>query len=195
MEDFVPFAPLFPEKFELTLSGNRKVVIDRHVLRKAAPATTVGHWLEPGRLAYIRVPSFFYPENEKRAIELVREFNQAPAIIIDVRGNAGGHPERPDCATYGSPVPLVVRVHPHNDALLPLPASQGDWHYQPFKQPQMVWQSGWQAPAKERFSGKLVLLVDGAATQHARISPCRLRIIIAPSSSARQLPAVQGNRM
>ena len=90
MEDFAPFAPLFPEKFELTLSGNRRVTIDRHVLRKAAPGTTVGRWLEARRLAYIRIPSFFYPENEKRAIELVREFNHAPALIIDVRGNAGG---------------------------------------------------------------------------------------------------------
>jgi hypothetical protein len=35
--DFVPFAPLFPEKFELTLSGSRTVTIDRHALPKSPP--------------------------------------------------------------------------------------------------------------------------------------------------------------
>src|SRR5262249_31635118 len=85
--DFVPFAPLLPEKFELTLSGPRSVTIDRHALPKPAPMTTEGRWLEPGKLAYIRVPSFFYPDNEKRALELVHEFQQASALIIDVRGN------------------------------------------------------------------------------------------------------------
>lgn len=162
MEDFAPFAPLFPEKFELTLSGDRKVVIDRHVLRKAAPATTVGHWLKPGNLAYIRVPSFFYPENEKRAIELVREFNQARAIIIDVRGNAGGAtPSDLIAELMDRPYRWWSESTPITMPYFRYRASQGDWHYQPFKQPQMVWQSGWQAPAKERFSGKLVLLVDG----------------------------------
>ena len=162
MEDFAPFAPLFPEKFKLTLAGGREVMIDRHALPKAAIAKTEGRWIEPGKLAYIRVPSFFYPENEKRAIELVREFSQAPALIVDVRGNAGG----------GTPSDLIAQLMdrpyrwwsestPINLPYFRYRATQNVWQYLPFKQPQMVWQSGWQDPPKEHFSGKLVLLADG----------------------------------
>ena len=160
--DFAPFAPLFPEKFQLTVSGGREITIDRHALRKAAPRKTEGRWLEPGKLAYIRVPSFFNPENEKRALELVREFSQAPAMIVDVRGNFGG----------ATPSDLIAQLmdRPHRwwseSTPVELPyfryrATQGVWQYQPFKQPHLVWESGWEGAPKEHFSGKLVLLVDG----------------------------------
>jgi carboxyl-terminal processing protease len=162
VQDFAPFAPLFPEKFQLTLSRGREITIDRHVLPMPVPPKTEGRWLEPGKLAYIRVPSFFYPENEKRAIELVHEFGQAPAMIVDVRGNFGG----------GTPSDLIAQLmdRPHRwwseSTPVTMPyfryrATQGVWQYQPFKQPQIVWQSGWEAAPKEHFSGKLVVLVDG----------------------------------
>lgn len=160
--DLEPFAPLFPEKFELTLSGNRKVTIDRHVLPKPTPTKTEGRWLEPGKLAYIRVPSFFFPENEKRAIELVREFSKASAIIIDVRGNFGGStPSGLTSALMNRPYRWWSESTPITMPYFRFRASQGEWQYQPFKQPQMVWQSGQQAPAKDSYGGKLVLLIDG----------------------------------
>ncbi len=161
MEDFAPFAPLFPEKFELTLAGNRKVTIDRRALHNK-PARTEGRWIEPGKLAYIRVPSFFYPENEKRAVELVREFGQASAIIVDVRGNFGGAtPSDLSAQLMDRPYRWWSESTPITMPYFRYRASQGQWQYSPFKQPQMVWQSNWQDPPKERFNGKVVLLVDG----------------------------------
>jgi carboxyl-terminal processing protease len=55
---------------------------------------TEGRWVDPERLGYIRVPSFFEPGFEKRAVELVREYGKAAALIVDVRGNAGGSTPR-----------------------------------------------------------------------------------------------------
>lgn len=160
--DFVPFAPLFPEKFELTLSGPRTVTIDRHALPKSAPMRTEGRWLEPGNLAYIRIPSFFYPDNEKRALELVREFQQAPALIVDVRGNAGGStPSELTSLLMNRPYRWWTESTPINMPYFRFRATEGDWHYGPFRQPQMLWQNPPTAPAKDAFKGKLVLLIDG----------------------------------
>lgn len=160
--DFVPFALLFPEKFDLTLSGSRTVTIDRHVLPKSAAMKTDGRWLEPGKLAYIRIPSFFYPDNEKRALELVREFQQAPALVIDVRGNAGGStPSDLTSLLMDRPYRFWTESTPIDMPYFRFRAIQGDWHYGPFRQPQMLWQNPATAPAKDAFKGKLVVLVDG----------------------------------
>jgi len=37
-------------------------------------AATEGRWLEPGKIAYLRIPSFFHPQFEKPALERAREF-------------------------------------------------------------------------------------------------------------------------
>jgi carboxyl-terminal processing protease len=160
--DFVPFAPLLPEKFVLTLSGSRTITIDRHALPKSPPMKTEGRWLEPGKLAYIRIPSFFYPDNEKRALELVREFQQAPALIVDVRGNAGGStPSDLTSLLMDRPYRFWTESTPINMPYFRFRATEGDWHYGPFRQPQMLWQNPPSPPAQDAFKGKLVLLVDG----------------------------------
>ena len=156
--DFVPFGLLIPEKFDLTLSGSRIVTIDRHALPKSAPMQTEGRWLEPGKLAYIRIPSFFNPDNEKRALELVHEFQQAPALIIDVRGNAGGStPSDLTSALMDRPYRFWTESTPINMPYFRYRAIQGEWHYGPFRQPQMLWQNPPSAPAKEAFKGKLAI--------------------------------------
>lgn len=160
--DFVPFAPLFPGKFELMLSRPRTVTIDRHALPKSAPMKTEGRWLEAGKLAYIRIPSFFYPENEKRALELVREFQEAPALIADVRGNAGGStPSDLTSLLMNRSYRWWTESTPINMPYFRFRATEGDWHYGPFRQPQMLWQNPPTAPVKDTFQGKLILLVDG----------------------------------
>jgi carboxyl-terminal processing protease len=161
--DIAPCALLFPDSFELTLSGNRKVKIDRHATNKTSSASTEGRWLKPGQIAYIRIPSFFFPDNEKHALELVRgEFKQARAIIVDVRGNAGGAtPSDLTSALMDRPYRWWTESTPIDMPFFRYRASQGDWHYQPFRDPQFTWQSPVQPPAKDTFTGKLVLLVDG----------------------------------
>ncbi len=91
-----PFAHLLPERFVLGLAGGRRATIDRRSMPSVELGATQGRWLEPGKVAYIRLPSFFYESgNEKRAVELVREYKDAAALIVDVRGNGGGRHRRP----------------------------------------------------------------------------------------------------
>jgi len=82
----------FPRKFTVTLQDGREVQIER----KRDPSanlpekTTEGRWLDEPALAYIKIPSFDDPKFENAAIEFVRKFQKAKALIVDVRGNGGG---------------------------------------------------------------------------------------------------------
>jgi carboxyl-terminal processing protease len=83
------FPYLFPEQFTLTLDGGRKVAIDRERFKDPGQKTD-GRWLKPGATAYIRIPAFNNPRFEQGAIDFVRQFRRAKAVIIDVRSNSGG---------------------------------------------------------------------------------------------------------
>ena len=160
-QPFALYGHLFPERFVLSLKGGRRVSVDRRLAAAPAPIATEGRWLDPGRLAYIRIPSFFAPEYEKRAIELIDEFHSAAALIIDVRNNMGGSTpgdltsrlmDRPyRWWTESTPVEM-----PHFRFL----ASQGKWEYRPFSRPELVWRSSFEQPNQGAFRGKLALLVD-----------------------------------
>jgi carboxyl-terminal processing protease len=161
MPAFAPFAHLFPEEFVLTLAGGREVRIDRRNLQPAAPMQTEGRWLRPGKVAYIRIPSFFAPEFEKRAIELAHDYAKAPVLIVDVRGNeGGGTPEQLTNYLMDRPYRWWVESTPMVMPFFRLRAEQGKDGYQPFKRSSIEWPSTTQQPAKESFAGKLVLLVD-----------------------------------
>ncbi len=82
---------MFPEQFTLTLDGGRKVTINREKLREPEKKTE-GRWLKPGLIAYIRIPAFFRPPFEEKALEYLRQFQDAKTIMIDVRNNGGGIP-------------------------------------------------------------------------------------------------------
>ncbi len=51
---------------------------------------TEGDWTERSKVAYIKIPSFGEPRFENDALELVKRYKNATALIIDVRGNTGG---------------------------------------------------------------------------------------------------------
>jgi len=155
------YAHLFPERFALGLAGGRRVEVDRRATPGLEPGGTEGHWLEPGRLAYVRVPSFIDPQFEKRAVELVREYESAPALIVDVRANSGG----------STPQELTRRLmdRPHRwwtestPASLPyfrLRAAEGSWQYEPFGRPEFLWHSSTNPPEAGAYPGRLALLVD-----------------------------------
>ena len=82
---------LFPERFTLTLEDGRQVVINRATLKKL-PDETEGRWVKQGAIAYIRIPAFFDPSLEERALDYVRQFRRAKILVVDVRNNAGGIP-------------------------------------------------------------------------------------------------------
>jgi carboxyl-terminal processing protease len=82
---------IFPERFSVKLSDGRKVDIDRKIDKKMdeAPAKTEGRWLVQGSIAYVKVPSFHGIETQAQALDYFRQFHDAKAVILDVRGNPG----------------------------------------------------------------------------------------------------------
>ncbi|MBW7455237.1 S41 family peptidase [Paenibacillus sepulcri] len=63
---------------------------DKRLKTVNMPSETEGKWLQKGKTAYIRIPSFTQPIYEERALGLVNEYQHASTIVIDLRGNGGG---------------------------------------------------------------------------------------------------------
>lgn len=85
-----------PDSYTLTFEDERglgrTLTVDRTTLAQDnAPASTQGRWLVPDLVAYIKIPSFFYPEFEERALAYVETFARAAYLIVDIRGNGGGN--------------------------------------------------------------------------------------------------------
>jgi len=81
---------LFPARFTLTLDGGRQITVDReHDKKENAPQKTEGRWLVPGPVAYIKLPTFRSIETQAAALDYLKQFHDARAIILDVRGNPG----------------------------------------------------------------------------------------------------------
>jgi carboxyl-terminal processing protease len=167
---------LFPEQFTLTLGDGRKVVVDRTSVREPAMKTD-GHWLKQGQMAYIRIPSFFQPMLEDKALNYLSQFRNARTLIIDVRNNPGGlsptrlvralmdrpyrgwrestavhiglfESQRPG-SHNGEPSALPDYLKGYADALGILGNSQ------------LSWGSAFVAPGQPVFRGRLIILVDG----------------------------------
>jgi C-terminal processing protease CtpA/Prc len=75
----------------LTIEDGRQVVIDRLHDKKREEGTpkTEGRWLTPSTIAYIKVPTFHGIDTQGQALQYLREFQAAKAVILDVRGNPG----------------------------------------------------------------------------------------------------------
>ncbi|TXH65977.1 MAG: hypothetical protein E6Q88_12985 [Lysobacteraceae bacterium] len=88
-------ASLFPLRFDLRLGDGTQVRIDR-TLALTSPARTEpppveARWIEPGRIAYLRIGRFDRPEYESQARDAVTgAYRDAAVWVIDVRGNPGG---------------------------------------------------------------------------------------------------------
>jgi carboxyl-terminal processing protease len=83
---------VFPLKFSVTFADGRKLMVDRvHDQRHETPALkTEGRWIEPGTIAYIKLPGLHGYRLVTDALDFVRQFQEAKTIILDVRGNEGG---------------------------------------------------------------------------------------------------------
>ncbi len=157
---FTPYAHLFPEQFVLTMRGGKTVPIDRRGVAVPKLATE-GRWLEPGRVAYIRIPSFMGADFEKRALELAHEYHEARLLIIDVRGNAGGSTPS-DLTAYlmNQPYRWWAEAAPLQVPFFRFRATQGHGDLGVFDHSDIVWPSTTAEPPKENFPGKLAMLVD-----------------------------------
>ncbi|MGA8741862.1 MAG: S41 family peptidase [Terracidiphilus sp.] len=155
-----PYAHLFPEQFVLTLAGGKKLAIDRRTLHDAS-LETEGRWLEPGKVAYIRIHTFLGPDFEKRAVEFAKEYRNAEAIIVDVRGEPGGSTPT-DLMSFlmDRPSQWWTESTPVNMPYFRFRASQGRGEYKAFERPALIWSSPVAQPAKDVFHGKLAILTD-----------------------------------
>lgn len=82
---------LWPETYALGLADGRSIRIEEPAPQSSPRRPVVdGRWLEPDRVAYIRVGSWNDQEYRERAMELLEEFRSADALVVDVRGNGGG---------------------------------------------------------------------------------------------------------
>lgn len=148
-------AHLFPERFTLTLDGNRTVTVDRRARPADEPeAQTEGRWLTQNELAYIKIPSFGAPRFEEGALKLVREFASARALIIDVRGNGGGNtPGELVKALMTKPYRWWTESTPQTLAVLKYRGEYAD-------DTAMTWSGGTAQPDNPVFKGRLVILAD-----------------------------------
>jgi carboxyl-terminal processing protease len=97
---------IFPEQFTLTLADGRTIPIDRKNDKKnpEPPLKTDGRWLVERSVAYIKVPTFHGIETQAQALRYLKEFHEAKAVILDVRGNPGmGEPIALQSALMGKP--------------------------------------------------------------------------------------------
>jgi carboxyl-terminal processing protease len=161
-----PFAHLLPERFVLGLAGGQRMSVDRRSMPDIALGEPEGRWLEPGTLAYLRVPSFFYhqgaPSQEKRTIELVRHYRDAAALIVDVRGNGGGStPGDLHKALMNKPYRWWAESTPASLPFFRVMAAKGSWEYKLFDRAELMWRGSTSEPAADAYQGRIAILADG----------------------------------
>jgi len=148
---------VWPERYTLTLDGGRKVAVERAAVKAAPTPTpeTEGRWLKEGELAYVKIPGFGEPRFEQKALEFVRRFKDAKALVIDVRGNGGGStPQALTKALMGRPYRWWSEATPQTLAVLKY---RGEYHTNTM----MTWGGEVIQPGEPVFKGRLVLLADG----------------------------------
>lgn len=150
-------AYLFPARFTLTLADGRQVAVTRE---KPAPAPLAGpaapaadwvphRWLVADSVAYLRIASFGDPVYQERALELLdRQYADAAALVVDLRGNGGGS------------TPWKLRK-----ALMGGHRARGRIDEHDHLRPGLLWRLVTPAVLRTypvpRFRGPLVFLVDG----------------------------------
>jgi carboxyl-terminal processing protease len=150
-------AHLFPERFTLTLDGDRNVTVDRRTRPADEPEPqTEGRRLRQNDVAYIKIPSFGVPRFQEGALRFVREFASARALIIDVRGNGGGStPSELLKALMTKPYRRWTESTPQTLAVLKYRGQYAD-------DTMMTWTGGTTQPDSPVFKGRLVILADAA---------------------------------
>jgi carboxyl-terminal processing protease len=153
---------IFPQRFTLTLEDERHVVVDRLHDKKRDEGTpkTEGRWLTPNTIAYIKVPTFHGIDTQAQALQYLREFQSARAVILDVRGNPG----------LGQPTALQVALmtKPYNTWTVSSSIKGGvllrDYDAAYPERSEITTSDAIITPRQPVYSGKLYLLVHRGCT-------------------------------
>ncbi len=162
---FPTYQFLFPRRFSLRLANGKTVQINR---TEPPPqhATVSGRWIAESTIAYIRMPHFGDDATESDAISFVRQFQHATALIIDVRGYAGGNtPGRLVEALMDRPYRYFAEASSISVGLFQYFAEKDrkdlGTFSEYFRHPMLSWPALYHQPKNTVFTGKLLLLVDG----------------------------------
>jgi carboxyl-terminal processing protease len=135
---------LLPDRYAVSYRDSadrmKELSIDRsQLVPDNSVKETEGRWCVE-EVAYLKIPSFFQPAFEDRALALLDEFKDSDTLIVDIRGNAGGSTPR---ALLGALMDRTYRM----------------WTYQRGGLEGKT-KSEWITPADVAFDGKLYLLTD-----------------------------------
>jgi carboxyl-terminal processing protease len=160
---------LFPQRFVVSLDGDRSVPIDRTKASNQTFSDTESRSL-PGGIGYIAVHSFLDRQFEDAAVQAVRRFANARTIIVDVRGNGGGStPGGLIEALMDRPILLLSESSSVNVALFKAKASfitgrDDDPSLDlapPLAGGMLSWANPAQEPSRDAYRGRVLILTDG----------------------------------
>lgn len=169
MLDLFKYAVLFPQRFVVHLSDGRDVAVVRSEPARPAGSDTEARDL-PGSIGYIAIHSFLEGKYESQAIDAVKRFRNARAIIVDVRGNGGGvTPTDLVMSLMNRPVQYLAESSPITVAYYKADASfispkEYDSSLDlapPLAGGTLSWQLPVYAPRSDAYEGKVIILVDG----------------------------------
>lgn len=147
---------LFPNPISLSLDDGRKVTVTRQgKFQWPGDEYNEISVSEQDGVAYIRIPSFHDPKLEQAAVQAVERMQNAPAIVVDVRGNHGG----------STPVDLTAKLmdRPYRWFAESTPLSIGLFKYRGYlsTHSELYWYGEEQPADKTPYRGMVYILVDG----------------------------------
>jgi carboxyl-terminal processing protease len=159
------------------LADGREVAIHRGADTLAAAAPRRFETREMGEgLAYVRVPSFGNPAMEDSTLAFLERHADAPAVIVDVRGNGGGTTptrlvrglmDRP-YRGFGQSTSFDIGLYSAYERINEIvpPGALDDYSrgyveaFAEFDRPRLVFPGGVEEPGEPVYTGRLVILVD-----------------------------------
>lgn len=174
------FSPSWPQQFEVTLAGGRRVRIDRSREPVASGSSRIWVFAPRGRapddVAYFAIPTFNDPRQEQNAVAFLKTHKDAPAVIIDLRGNGGGStPEALIRAIMDRPWPgwiestsvLFPLFRTYGERSSPKDAAtnpRGEGYLEAFAEyfghPYMMLPEPLHQPENPVFTGRVILIAD-----------------------------------
>lgn len=173
----------FPIKYNLTLDNGKTIQIDR----TKKPTFTIkeleteGEMIKPS-IGYIKIPWFYEPKFQEKALIYVDEFKETEGLIIDVRGNGGGStPGQLTAKLMNKPYRWWTQstnfhlgifnfyFHVYNKMKIEDPKKMAkssdlqklNYLMNAFDKPNLLWQEPYKTPEETSYDGNVIILTDG----------------------------------